>query len=471
MISISDIIGRPSRFERFDRGDLVPEFFLAPCRLKILMVVDGYPGNFLNVSFSHSYFGLSAVLDTLRENPEHFVKFDVTRAHRQTDTFKPDPAIDPDLHAKYGPQFENFRFDQAGFDLDQYDQVWLFGARSNPDDSDRLTDSELEVLARWMDNGGGLFATGDHADLGASLCSRVPRASTMRKWTNAQGVPPAGGLTRHDTLVSGDDSYYTFDDESDITPMKTTYKKYHLNTWSPFFRRHAPHPVLCGKDGVINILPDHPHEGEVIADDDINHANMFSFGAYTNKAEYPTVSGVQAKPEVIAWAHVLGNHTEGRSGASGTDRNKGPVNAKTFGAIGAYNGHLSNAGRVVVDSTWHHWFDVNLTGRPVGNLNAPPFNDTNPKAEGFEYNAQGKQALSRIQNYFRNVALWLASKQDQRCMFLRAIWGSMIRYPWRKKFIPGFHFGIWGRLPAMPLAAVPINAPSHDGCWICFPLS
>ena len=49
-----------------DRGDLIIPPFLRPCRLKILMVVDGYPGSFLNVSFSHSYFGLSAVLDLLR---------------------------------------------------------------------------------------------------------------------------------------------------------------------------------------------------------------------------------------------------------------------------------------------------------------------------------------------------------------------------------------------------------------------
>jgi len=423
MIPINEIIGNHSRFEQFERGDRLPAFFLRPCQLKILMVVDGYPGTFLNVSYSHSYFGLSAVLDTLRENPEHYAKFNVTRAHRQTDSFKPDPVLDPDLNAKYGPHHENFRFDQAGFNLDEYDQVWIFGARDNPNDSDRLTDNELEVLARWMDNGGGLFATGDHADLGASLCSRVPRASTMRKWTNAQGVPSAGGLNRHDTLVKGADSFYTFDDESDITPMKTTYKKYHLNTWSPVFRRHAPHPILCGKDGVINILPDHPHEGEVIADGDIDHTSTFSFGAYTNKDEYPTVSSVQAKPEVIAWAHVLGDHS------STTDLNKGAVNSKTFGAIGAYDGHLSNVGRVVVDSTWHHWFDVNLTGRPVSRLDSAPFNSTNPKTEGFEYNTQGIKELSRIQNYFRNVALWLANEQDQRCMFLRAIWGTIIRYP------------------------------------------
>jgi hypothetical protein len=108
MIISEDQFRLRQRFEDIELGRVIPQFFLRPCRLKILMVVDGFPGSFLNVSYSHSYFGLSAVLDTLRDNPEHFVKFDVTRAHRQTDTFKPNPATDPDLHDKYGPHFENF---------------------------------------------------------------------------------------------------------------------------------------------------------------------------------------------------------------------------------------------------------------------------------------------------------------------------------------------------------------------------
>ena len=92
------------------------------------MVVYGYPKSFLNISFSDSYFGLATVADTLRNNPEWWVKFEVTRAHRQTDTFKPNSATEPLLHACYGPHFEGFRFTQAGFDINQYDQVWFFAA-------------------------------------------------------------------------------------------------------------------------------------------------------------------------------------------------------------------------------------------------------------------------------------------------------------------------------------------------------
>jgi hypothetical protein len=406
-----------------DRGELIFPPFLRPCRLKILMVVDGYAGSFLNVSFSHSYFGLSAVLDTLRNNPEYFVKFDITRAHRQTDTFKPDPLTDPLLHERYGPHYESFRFTQAGFNIDDYDQVWLFGARSNENDPFRLTDAELEVLSRWMDQRqGGLFATGDHADLGAALCARVPRARTMRRWTNAQGVPQPTGLARHDTNLKGHDATYTFDDESDDIPMKITPRFYPLASFSPFQTRRAPHPVLCGTDGVIDVLPDHPHEGWVYEDADVDLTRNISFLAY-NAPEYPTVAGVRPMPEVIAHAHVLADHT------NTSDTNKGAANPSTFGAIGAYDGHRANVGRVVVDSTWHHWFDVNLTGRPASNLDSAPFDASNPKTLGYLATAQGQAEFSRIQNYFRNVAMWLASPPKQSCMFFRATWGGILRYP------------------------------------------
>jgi hypothetical protein len=406
-----------------DRGELIYPPFLRPCRLKILMVVDGYPGSFLNVSFSHAYFGLSAVLDTLRENPEYFVKFDVTRAHRQTDTFKPDPIAEPLLHERYGPHYESFRFTQAGFDINLYDQVWLFGARSNPNDVDRLSNDELEILARWMDERqGGLFATGDHADLGASMCARVPRARTMRRWTIAQGVPQPVGTARHDTNLKGHNSTYTFDDESDDIPMRITPRLYSLASFSPFIRRRAPHPVLCGTDGVIDVLPDHPHEGWVYEDSEIDLSQAVNFNAY-NAPEYPVTGGIQPRPEVIAHAHVLADHT------NLSDTNKGAADAKTFGAIGAYSGHACNVGRVVVDSTWHHWFDVNLTGRPIGNLDSAPFDGSNPKTLGFLATPSGQAEFARIQNYFRNVAIWLASPPKQNCMFFRATWGGILRYP------------------------------------------
>jgi hypothetical protein len=397
------------RFDAIDRGDLVIAGMLRPCRMKILMVVDGYDNQFVNITFGRLYFSLSALCDHLENSPDWWIKFDLTKKHRQTD---PLGAADQN----------GFRFTDAGFDINQYDQVWFFGARTNINDPQRLNDQELEIIARWMDEKqGGVFAVGDHYDLGASLCGRIPRVATMRKWSVAQNPPQNFGPNRHDTLRKGHDNFYTFNDESDDLPMTTRVRRYPLWSVEYFRRRWAPHPVLCGRNGVIDILPDHPHEGEVIVPS--NPTATFGFGSYTNKPEYPEVSGQRPMPEIIAWARVQGDHTDA------SDLNKGQANAKEFGAVGAYDGHLANVGRVIVDSTWHHWMDVNLIGRPRQGDQVDPVSDTDPKAFGFEYTPAGQASYDRIKDYFLNVAKWLGAPAKQNCMFMRATWGFVIRYP------------------------------------------
>ncbi|MBX3359234.1 MAG: hypothetical protein KF745_12500 [Phycisphaeraceae bacterium] len=401
--------------EKIELAELFPFPWLRPCTVRILMVVDGYPGSTLNVSFNHSYFGLSHVLDALRNDERGWVRFQVTRAHRQTDTAKPNAATEPVAWSRYGPHYENFRFSQDGFNINDYDQVWLFGARSEEAGLQQLSDAELEVLARWMDQGGGVFATGDHADLGASLCSRIPRVRSMRRWTAAQGVPPPTGSSRHDTLLKGHDSTYTFDDESDDIPMPLRVRKYGLRSFVPWQWRAMPHPVLCGRTGVIDILPDHPHEGDVIDASLINLNAPFDVGTF-HAPEYPGSGPSQIKPQIIAWARVQSDHT------NSSDTNKGAANGKEFGVIGAYDGQAAGIGRVVVDSTWHHWFDVNLIGRP-----GLPAN--NPKSRGFLDTPAGQQSLRRLDDYFVNVALWLAPPQRQKCMLARSMWKWILRYP------------------------------------------
>lgn len=419
------------RFRNIDAGLVDHRFFLRPCRMKILMLVDN------GISFNQFYFGLSEVLDTLRNNPEWWVNFSVTRAHRQTDPNKPAPATA--AFALYGPHFENFKFDQTGFNLDDYDQVWIFGFNSGS--AGALTPKELEILFRWMDKGGGVFATGDHATLGEALCSQIPRVRNMRKWTTADGVPSQFGPTRHDSLVKGHDrpgtaidesNQYTFDDESDDIPMRVRPRWYHNHycgsaTWRPqhwlwhHYRWVSPHPILCGRNGVIDVLPDHPHEGEVVVPRVLT--DTLTRGTYTAR-EYPDFNGAPYPPEVIAWARVQPDHKESDF--------KGVANPKEFGAIGAYNGHCAGVGRVVVDSTWHHWFDVNLTGRMVFGTDDPGgISETGDmrKLNGFNDTPAGQAALAKIRNYFRNVAIWLGRPQKIRCMAQRALWGSIFRFP------------------------------------------
>ena len=339
-------------------------------------------------SFGRADFGLSALLETLSVPPGPWVAFDVTKAHRR---------FDPDA------DLNGFRFDVT--DLSRFDQIWMF-AVERAGSTVTVSDSELAALSRFMDAGGGVFATGDHEDLGVAMCGRIPRVRSMRMWhwpspgPNGEPVAPkVDGVNRFDTLSAGGDAGVQFDDQSDDVPQIIIPRMYSLTSWGPYFSRSRPHPLLCGPRGVIRQMPDHPHEGQCYEPTDLSAS--FTFGGVT-VVEYPAGIG----PEVVATSRVSG-------GRLSTDV-KGLLNPRTFGSIGAYDGHRAGVGRVVVDSTWHHFFDINLigalgTGDPV-------------KSIGFDYSVSGHQAFEDIKSYFRNIAVWIASDSAQREMWQRALW-------------------------------------------------
>jgi hypothetical protein len=439
------------RLQLADAALLPLRWLPKPVTLKILMLVDD------GISFNQFYFGLSEVLDTLRTNPEWWVNFEITRAHRHGD---PNPPATPAGMALYGPHHENFHFGQAGFDINKYDEVWFYGFNSGEAapgscapiagiPPNALTDGELAILYRWMnEKDGGVFAVGDHEDLGEALCSRIPRVRSMRKWKFGPGVPAAdrapdnNGLDRHDTLRPGYDrpgtpldeaTRYTFDDESDDLPMPLRLRWY---PWRyqckvggrilhpQWYRKlRVPHPLMCGTKGPINVFPDHPHEGEVRVPTVLGDAPAFCGYGFR---EYPDHGGSPLSPQIVAWASVRDDITAGNSF-------KGAANAKEFGAVGAYDGHCVGVGRVVVDSTWHHWFDVNLTGRMFFGSDTPGSIETGDsrKLNGFNDTPAGVATLNRIRNYFRNVAIWLAPPARQRDMACAALWGAIHRFPLR----------------------------------------
>jgi hypothetical protein len=78
--------------------------------------------------------------------------------------------------------------------------------------------------------------------------------------------------------------------------------------------------------------------------------------------------------------------------------------ARRFALIGVYDGDPVGIGRVVVDSTWHHWFSMNLVG--------------------FQEHVPGLYA--GMQNYYRNVALWLSTPAQRASMLFWATWGVLV---------------------------------------------
>ncbi len=338
-----------------------PHLKYGPATIRILVVADGS----ISYGFSQNGFTLAIALGDIPDtsHPDHpsYARFEFTRAHRGSSA------------TGISPGFSNFTF--APGSLDNFDEVWLFGINSG---APYLSATEDATLEAFMDNGGGVLAMGDHEALGLGLCGGIKRVRSMRKWWFESVPIPAGmekapditDLTRNDTQqppLPGSQSDHI------PQPIYPNYR-YAYPYWAAWWRRQKyPHPILCGPRGAITVYPDHAHEGDCI------------MPAAVNAGEFP--GGVPV--EIIAEGrNVVGRN---KSGFVITD-------PREFGLLGVWDGHDPDAdkGRVVVDSTWHHWFDVNLTG-----LRAASANSTN---------------YADILAVFRNIAIWLAPKAKQAAM-------------------------------------------------------
>jgi hypothetical protein len=387
-------------------------------RINVLLVMDGIAGSAHYASFGpgdqtadpntgDAFFGLSEFVRVLTSG--WFPRFNVTKAHRDTDV---NGAAD----------VENFKFDAV--DLSVYDEIWLFGVADTGGTANAMTDSELVALTKFMNGGGGVFATGDHADLGVELNGRVPRVRSMRKWyfpgpgpLGEPGAPPPVGSARVETTQRGAGETFThFDDQSDDIPQPLRLRWY-VNSFSRFFLSAYPHPVMCGLKGPITVAPDHMHEGEVITPWDLTATLTF---AGQNFVEYPKDgTGRQWPPEIIAWGQVLAEtniSTEGAHVGDPTD----VATPRTFGVVGAYDGQRVGIGRVVVDSTWHHFFDINLIGDPIA-----PY----PKTLGFKASPSGQAVLSDIETYYRNIAYWIARPGSLWLLWPGLAWAAVKSQP------------------------------------------
>lgn len=358
------------------------------CRLKVLVVADGF------LYFNDENFGLSQLVSTLRGLSTSRYPVTVDLAHRSN----------PGAARLNGatPNYV-FQFDQ----LKKYHQVWLFAAERSA--SGALPDAQRQALRRFMDEGGGVFATGDHEDLGVTVGGYLPRVRSMRDWfwpnPGPQGEPVAphgSNATRHDTNRMGHDAGFSFNDQSDDVPQTIAPRYFGTGLV------RAVHPLLCTPSGPIRVLPDHPHEGECRVPADLEAE--YTIGADRFR-EYPDgPDGRPVAPVVVATSTMI-------PGAEAAG--KPPVPGGSFGAIAAWDGHRAgDFGRVVVDATWHHFININLVGDR--NLGAP--NPAVPKTLGFLATAAGMAHYERIQDYFRNIAEWLTPRSQRRCLVHRQIW-------------------------------------------------
>ncbi|MCU0434195.1 MAG: hypothetical protein MUC87_12120 [Bacteroidia bacterium] len=358
------------------------------CRVRILFVAEG------GIDYSTDAFGLSEVITkALNTSSRPNVTFQITKA-----SYGGDSTAD----------IQNFRFTDPGFSINNYDEVWIFGVSR---DTSILPLAERQALANFMNAGGGVFATGDHEDLGAFMSAEIPRVRSMRKWyfstpqvgdLNRQTAPPVVGPDRHDTSMPGPTPGIDSEDQSDEVPQNIIPKLYGSGG------SLLAHPLLQKRGGMIRVLPDHMHEGSCVFPGDPTEALLPG----SSLPEYPFLAGSTSErviPEIIAISN---------SGGGGTPNFSGEVNPRCFGAISAYDGHLAtgNIGRVSVDATWHHFLNINLDG-------------TGSSYTGFYVGGVPNAAYEDIKQYFRNIALWLAPKYLQKCFRYRWIYWLRYKFP------------------------------------------
>lgn len=354
--------------------------------IRILIVTDGS----IHFREQNNGFSLSELIDKgLTPNHQPWEDLRITTARR----FEDDDCCTAN---------KDFRFDVNPFGIDHYDQVWLFGHLGEDEPGKpcrKLLDSELKILSEFMNQGGGVFATGDHANLGFSLCGRIPRVKSMRKWCFKYCTPlgsPGPGIedvTRIDTLREGDKGFQ-FNDQSDSKPQEIR-PKYYPDRPGPL-----PHPLLVNGDFAISVLPDHLHEGECFVPTKLDEVIKFDELEFQ---EFPFLPGglpggqIRHSPEKVAISTSAGGHLFGDYGPIP------PVEPRAFDIIVAYDGHqvtIENrpVGRVVVDSSFHHFLDINLKGTDSGDVRKRGFYDSagNPTDD---YQA--------IKQYYRNIVKWL----------------------------------------------------------------
>ena len=393
-------------------------------KIKILVVVDSS----IDLDLDTDSFGIGRVIKLIRETTFGTVDFEVTIARRQGNTGTTPNPSDTE------PKYSGFRFDQKEPDgkntIDNFTEIWCFGFEpgNNPGGTDNdivsISSSELKELTKWMnDKKGGIFATGDHHYLGADMCSKIPRVRTMRKWTIADGVPPISGPDRIDTNrpansaqadITGTPQVMQNTNERDSNPQKIDWIPWITSLSSAVSVAKRPHPILCHPSlGPIDIMPDHPHEGlcfDTRPDRDgnveIKLDGSYDFNGYAGQ-EYPQDGSIRPTPQIIAEGTTLPDPPYSFQ--------KGDSPAKRFPMISVYDGMKTDVGRVVVDSTWHHWLNMNIS----------------------EMESETDQTnWEKISRYYINIALWLSPKRPFSITNLYFMIASSFSYLGFREFSP-----------------------------------
>ncbi|MEN3328160.1 MAG: hypothetical protein V7638_2967 [Acidobacteriota bacterium] len=283
-----------------------------------------------------------------------------------------------------------------------FDEIWFFGLHQANTESGKfpfaiprggpeneLEEAEVEALKRWMKinddgtGGGGVLMTGDHNSLAPA--NRLPGKNGSVKITNdtlvglgralGQAVPRAGELRGWigPPSTSRTDSFNTIAStgfQTDFRPQALQLQKF--NAVGNLDPSGTAHPLFFYRgDQLIDVFPDHAHEGALVIPD------------ISDTEVWPKGENGQPRPVVAAL---------------GQDH----LHDKQVSVVTAYDGDTAGVGRIVADSSWHHYLNINL--------------------KGFPHPAPIPSDSDKIGQFYGNVAVWLAPRHKRQQMAQAMAW-------------------------------------------------
>lgn len=377
-------------------------------------------------SLPGDFFGIGSMLDRLQAHAPAF-------AHLKTELVCRNST--PATHAD---NKINVVLDREAATGEPFDEIWFFGLhqanierfsvgafRGGP--NSELDADEVAALEKWMNtrdsgHGGGVLITGDHASppplrliaTPNSPCGDTSAAADVLGLGRAIGrcVPRAGALRRWEGPPTIQDSFSTIADagvQLDRFPQQLILRD--VNIDGDPDDNGTPHPLFFYRaDQVIRAFPDHGHEGAVVIPD------AFEAGVW------PDGPNGQVRPQVVAL---------------GTDRRRTtPLNI-----VATYNGDLAGVGRIVADSTWHHYMNLNL--------------------RGFAHPAPIGSVADQIGQFYGNLAIWLAPR-SKRIQMARAMSWELARYTLLLEERDPEHLENMGTLAQSLLAQVASPCEIHE---------
>ena len=350
--------------------------------------------------------------------------FQVTKANREAD---PDADI------------QDFNFTTSVTLLD-YDVIWMVGDGGYNDTSQGLQmegtkgpldTNQLNAIANFMEQGGGVFAVGDHYSLGSAMCGQIPRVRLMRSWYGSGDttkpaelalVPdnfPATGARADTTLINPSGTYPATDENGNPTVQPYAYFENQSDTLpQTIVPTSSPaHPILQNNGHDITVYPDHMHEGnalDVVSGWDYTQPSPYGD---TSQSEFREVAGNRKMPQIIATGKTKAqaSYSVGYPKPTAIDTTiNGPFTVNT---LSVYDGRVAGVGRIVTGSTFHHYLDINLSGASdvdTATLNSYVGGDAE-KGQGLQTNTA---VFADIQAVYINIVNWLARPEPAISLIL-----------------------------------------------------